>query len=95
MWPLACNGNKDVNKTGMVYALLKFNIYLVWERDTTLLITYIYMCTKISIMIKMAWAEEHSGGKCQKCQALYSEKKNMQIFPFWKKKKRPKSWLAD
>lgn len=52
MWPLACNGNKDVNKTGMVYALLKFNIYLVWERDTTLLITYIYMCTKISIMIK-------------------------------------------
>lgn len=65
MWPSTCNGNKDVNKTGMVYDLLKFNIYLVRETDTTLLITYIYMCTKISAMIKTAWAEEHSGGKCQ------------------------------
>ena len=41
MCPPVCNGNKDVNKIGLVPALLKLNNYLVRETDT-ILVMYLY-----------------------------------------------------
>lgn len=40
MWPPACKGNKDVEKISMAPALLKLNIYLIGERNGTLIIYY-------------------------------------------------------
>ena len=46
-------------------------------------------------MMKKAQAEEQWWKMSGESSFILRKKKNMQIFPFWKKKKSPESWSSE